>query len=195
MQAPRYSFLQGSFSTRPDSKALVAVLLTFYHRPRCLKCHQPHISCRHQPQIPAAYHSLASFLWYLVPVAIYERRCESYIFWKIRTYKLVCLSSVILKKDQETWLPACDFTWFWDICYLAKPSHPVHSFEAWPLCHGSVSEVLVYGVDSIGKRSSTLGARRRVLPWFLILSGDQDLLCKKPEDDIHIWARKAWSRC
>ena len=85
MQAPKYSFSQGSFFTRPDSKALVVGLLTPWHKPRCLKCHQPHILyCRQsQTQNPAAYHSLASFLWYPIPVGIHKKRCESSISWAI----------------------------------------------------------------------------------------------------------------
>ena len=166
MQAPRYSPSQGSFSTRPDSKALVAVLLILWHRLYYPECYQPHILCCHQPKIPIAYHSLTPSLWYLVLAAIYKRPCESFISWVIWACKLICLPSVTLEKDQETWLPTCDFAWFWDICYSAKPSLPVHSFEAWPPCHGSVSEALVYNVGSIGKRSLTLGAQRIVLPQF-----------------------------
>ena len=195
MWAPRYFFLQGSLSTRLDSRALVAVLLTPWHRPCYPKYYQPHTPYYCQPQIPAAYHSLALSLWYPVSAVIYERRCESSISWAIWAYKLVCLLGVILKKDWETRLPTCDFAWFWDICYSAKLYHPVHSFGAWPPYRGPVSEALVHGVGSVGKRSSTLGARKIMLPQFLILSEDQDLLCKKPKDDIRSWARKVWSQC
>ena len=110
MQAPRYSPPQGSLSTRPDSRALIAVLLTPWHRPRCLKCHQPRTCYCSQPQTQnlAAYYSLVSSLWYFVPAGIREKRRESSISWVIRACKLVCLLGVILKKDQETWLPACN---------------------------------------------------------------------------------------
>ena len=101
MQAPRYSPLQDSLFTKPDSKALVAVLLTPWHRPRCLKCHQPRTPycCQPQTQNSAAYHSLAPSLWYFVPAEIHERHCESSISWTIWACKLVCLLGVILKKD------------------------------------------------------------------------------------------------
>ena len=81
MQAPRYSPPQGNLSTRPDGRALVAVLLTFWHRPRCLECHQPCTSYHCQPQTrnPAAYYLLASFLWYFVAVGIREKCRESSI--------------------------------------------------------------------------------------------------------------------
>ena len=194
MQALRYSLPQGSLSTRPDSRALVAVLLTPWHRSCCPKCHWPHTPCRHQPQIPAAYHLIAPSLWYPVLAAINERCCESSIFWAIRACKLVCLLDVTLEKNRETWFLTCDFAWFWGICYSAKSYHLVYSFWAWPPCNGPVSKTFVYGVGSVGKWSSTLGAWRIVLPRFLILSKDQDLLCKKPKDDIRSWAQKMWSR-
>ena len=65
MQAPRYSSPQGSLSTKPDNRALVAdLLLTSWHRLRCLKYHQPHTPCCRHPQTenPATYCSLASSL-------------------------------------------------------------------------------------------------------------------------------------
>ena len=192
MQALKYSPPQGSFFTRPDSKALIAVLLTPWHRPRCPECHWPHTLCCRQPQILAAYHLLTLFLWYPVPATIHERCRESSISWAIWACKLVCLPGVTLEKNQETWLPTCDFAWFWGIYYSAKPSHPVHSFGAWPSCLGSVSEALIHDVGSVGKRLSILGARRIVLLRFLILSGDQDLLHRKREDGIRSWA---WRRC
>ena len=97
---------------RSDSRALVAVLLTPWHRPRYSEYHQPHSPCCRQFQILAIYHSLAPFLWYLVPAIIHERHCESSISWAIQAYKFVCLSGITLEKDQETWLPTCNFAWF-----------------------------------------------------------------------------------
>ena len=79
MQAPRYSPPQDNLSMRLDSRALVAVLLTFWHKPRCFKCHQSHTPCRRQPQIPATYHLLAPSLWYPVLAVIHERRRKSSI--------------------------------------------------------------------------------------------------------------------
>ena len=82
MQAPRYSPPQGSFSMRLDNRALVAVLLTFWHRPHYLKYHQsctPYY-CQSQTQNLAAYHLLTPTLWYPNPAGIYERHCESSIF-------------------------------------------------------------------------------------------------------------------
>ena len=195
MQAPKYSPLQGSLSTRADSRALVAVLLTPWHRPRCPKCHQPYTPCHYQPKIPTAYYLLAPSLWYSIPVAIHERRCNSSISWVIWACKFVCLPGLILENDRETWLPTCDFTSFWSICYSTKSSHLMHSFRAWPPCCDSIFEAFVHGIGSVGKWSSSLGARKIILPHFLLLSGDQDFLHKKPQDDIRSWAQKAWSRC
>ena len=109
-QAPRYFFSQDSFSTKPDSRALVAVLLTPWPRPRCFKCLQPRTLyyCQPRTRYLAVYHSLAPSLWYFVPAKIHEKRCESSISWAIWACKLVYLLNVILKKDQETWLPICD---------------------------------------------------------------------------------------
>ena len=173
MQAPRYSLLQANFSTKSYSKALAAdLLLTLWHRPRCLKYYQPCISCRHQPWIPAVYYSLIFSLWYPVLAVIHEKRCEFSISWAIRAYKLVYLLDVTLKKDQKTWLSTCNSAWFWGICYSAKPSHPVYSFGAWLPYYDLVSEALVYSASSACKLSLTLGAWRTVLPRFLILSKD-----------------------
>ena len=110
IQAPRYSPLQDSFSTRPNSRALVTVLLTPWHRPRCPKCHRPHTPCCRQLQTwnLAAYHLFALSLWYPVLAGIRKRRYESFISWEIRACKLVCLPSVTLEKDQWTWLPSCN---------------------------------------------------------------------------------------
>ena len=110
IQAPRYSPPQDSLFKRPDSRALVAILLTPWHRPRCLKCHQPCTlyCCQPQTQNPATYHSLTPSLWYLVLVGIRERRRESSISWVVWTCKLVCLLGIIPEKDQKTWLSACD---------------------------------------------------------------------------------------
>ena len=84
MQVLRYLLPQDSLSTKPDSRALaIALLLTLWHRPRCLKCHQPYTPCRRQPRIPVAYHSLAPSSWYPVPAGIHERRRESSISWAI----------------------------------------------------------------------------------------------------------------
>ena len=185
MQAPKYSFAQGSFSMRPDSRAMVAdLLLTLLHRPRCLKCHQPHTTCCRQPQIPVAYYLLAPSLWYPILAIIHTKRCESSIFWAIWACKLVCLLDVILEKDQKTWFLNCNSTWFWGIYYSAKPSYLVHSFEAWPSYYDPVSKALMHCISSAGKRSSILKAWRIVFLWFLILSGDQDLLSRKRKDGI-----------
>ena len=58
------------------------------------------------------YYSLATSLWFFIPVGIREKRCEFLISWVIQTYKLVCLLDVIFKKDQETWLLACNSAQF-----------------------------------------------------------------------------------
>ena len=57
MQAPKYSSPQGSLSTKPNSKALIAVLLTPWHKPRCFECLQPRTPYCRQFQTPAAYHN------------------------------------------------------------------------------------------------------------------------------------------
>ena len=113
MQAPKYFAFQGSLSTKPDYRALAAdLLLTLWHKPHCFKYNQPHTLYYCQPQTRnlAVYHSFASFLWYFVPVRIYERRHKSSISWAIQAYKLICLLDITLKKDQETWLSACNST-------------------------------------------------------------------------------------
>ena len=187
MQVPKYSPPQSSLSTRSDRRVLAAnLLLTPWHGPRCSKCHQSHISYRRQPwnRNPAAYHSPTPFLWYFVLAVIHERRRKSSIFWAIWACKLVCLLDLILEKDRETWLPTCNSAWFWGIGYLAKLSHPLNSFRAWPPCLGSIFKALVHGVGFASKRSSTLKARRIVLPRFLILSKDQDLPYRKRKDGI-----------
>ena len=194
MQVPRYSPPQGSLSTRSDSRALVAVLLTSWHRPRCPKCHWLYTLCCRQPQIPAAYHSLAPFLCYPVPAVIHERHCKSSISWAIRACKLVCLPGVTLEKDRETWLPACDSAWFWGAYYSARLCRLGRSFVAWHLYCGLVFKALVRGGGVVDKRPSSFGAQRIVLPRFLTVSGDQGFFCKKSEDDIRSWARKAYSR-
>ena len=200
MQAFRYSPPQDSLFTKPDSRALaIALLLTPWRRPCCPEYHWPHTlcPCRCQPQTrnPAAYHSLAPSLWYPVPAGIHERRRESSISWAIRACKLVCLPGVTLKKDQETWLPACGFAWSWGICCLARLSCPVRSFGAWLPYRGLASEVPGRDKGSIDKRPLDFGAWKIVLPRFSIVSGDQGLLCKKPKDDTRSWAQKACSRC
>ena len=198
MPAPMYSPPQDSFFTKLDSRALaIALLLTLWHRLRCFGCHQPQTPCCRQPWTRnlAAYHSLASSSLYLVPAVIYKRCYKSSISLTIRACKLICLPGITLKKDQETWLPACDFAWFWGVCYSARPCHLGRSFVAWHLYRELTFEV--FGRDGyfVGTQSSTLGAWRIVLSRFSILSRDQGLLCKKPEDDICNWARKTWSRC
>ena len=111
MQIPRYFLPQNSLFTKLDSRALAAnLLLTFWHRPHCFKYHQsctPYC-CQPQTQNPATYHLLTLSLWYLILVKIYKRCYKSSIFLAIQAYKLVCLLGIILKKDQETWLPACN---------------------------------------------------------------------------------------
>ena len=132
MQALRYFLSQGSLFTKPDSRALVAVLLTLWHRLRCLECHQPRTSHYCQPQTwnLATYHSLASSLWYLVLARIQEKHYKSSISWIIRACKFICLLDVILEKDRETWLPACDSALFWGACYSTRLYYPGHNFEA-----------------------------------------------------------------
>ena len=173
IQAPRYSPPQDNLSTKPDSRALaIALLLTLWRRPRCPKCHQPHTICRRQPQIPATYHSLALSSWYSIPVMIYKRHRESSISSTIWACKLVCLLGVTLEKNQETWLPACNFAWFWGACYSAKPCRLQRRFVAWHFYCGLTYEVLGRGGGFAATQSSTLGAQRIVLPRFSILSGD-----------------------
>ena len=197
MQAPKYSLFQGSFFIRPDSKALVAVLLTSWHEPCCLKCHQPYIlhCCQSQTRNLAAYHSFALSLWYLVPVKIRERRRESSISWVIQAYKLVCLLGVIIEKDWETWLLACNSALFWGAGYLTRLYRPRHSFKAWLPYHEPASEVLGRGRDFVGKRPWGFKVWKIVLPRFLTLSGDLGLLCRRREDDIRNWAWKVCGRC
>ena len=142
MQASRYFLPQGSLSMKPDNRALVAALLTPWYKPRCLKCHQPHSLYRCQSQILAAYYSLGPSLCYSVPTVIHERCCESSIFWAIRTCRLVYLLDVTLEKDWETWLLICNSAWFWGICYSAKRSYPVHSFETWLLYWSLILKLL-----------------------------------------------------
>ena len=118
-------------------------------------------------------------------------------FWAIQTYKFVCLPGVIFEKYQETWLPTCNFAWFWGICYLARPCCLRRSFVAWLLYCGLTSKALVRSGGSVGKRSSTFGAWRIVSLRFLIWSRDQKSLlpCRKHKNDIHSWAWKACSWC
>ena len=195
MWAPKYSPPQGSLFTRPDSKVLVVSLLTLWHRPCCPKCHRPHTPCCCQPWIPAACHSLASSLWYPVPEVIHERCCESSISWAIQACKLICLLGIILEKDQETWLPACNSAWFWGACYSARPCRLGHSFVTWHFYCGLAFEILGRGEVSASTRSSTLGARRIILPRFSILSKDQGLPHRKRKDNIRNWAQKGCSWC
>ena len=198
MQVPKYSPPQDSFSTKLNSRVLaIVLLLTPWRRLHCSKCRQPCTPCCCQPQTRnlAVYHSLAPFSWYLIPAKIREKRRESSISWAIRACKLVCLPGVTLKKDQETWLPACGFAWSWGICCLARLSCPVRSFGAWLPYRGLASEVPGRDKGSIDKRPLDFGAWKIVLPRFSIVSGDQGLLCKKPKDDTRSWAQKACSRC
>ena len=198
MQAPKYSILQSSLSTRLDSRAVAADLLwTLWHRLRCLKYYHPCIfhCCQSQTQNSAAYHSLAPSFWYIVPVWICEKHCEPFIFWVIWVCKLVCLPGVTLEKDRETWLPACNFVWFWGACYSASPCHFGRSFVAWYLYHWLASEAFVRGRGSAGRRSSIFKVWRIFLPRILTLSEDWDLLCKKSKDDIRSWAWKTCSQC
>ena len=153
MQYPRYFPPHGSLSTRLDSRALAAdLLLTPWHRPRCPKCHWLHILYCCQSQISATYHAHAPFLWYFVPAVIHKRHRESSISLAIWVCKFVYLPGITLKKDQETWLPTCDSAWFGVICYSAKLSHPMHSFEAWLFYSGLISKFLVHDGDFADKR-------------------------------------------
>ena len=180
---------------RPDSKTLVAALLIPWHRPRCPKCFQSRTPCCCQFQILAAYHSFIPFSWYLVLAVINKRHCESFTSWAIQACKLTCLLRVTFENNQETWLLACGFAWFWDICYLAKFSRPMHSFEAWlPYCVLAF-EVFKHDEDFIDKPPLNFRPWRIVILWFLILSIDWDLSQRKRKGDIHNWARKACSRC
>ena len=161
MQAFRYFLPQGSLSTRPDSRALAAdLLLTLWYKPHCLKCHQPYIPHCCQPWTwnPAAYHSLAPFLWYLILAEICERYCKSSIFWAIQVCKLVCLPGIILKKDQETWLSAYNSTCYWRVCYLARLYRLGHSFMAWYLYYWLAFKAHMRSEGFVGRRSSIFGA-------------------------------------
>ena len=159
MQASRYFFL-GSFFIKLDNRALVGSLLSLWHRPHYLKCHKSCTSycCQSWTQNPATCYSLPPFLCYLVLAAIHERCRGSLISYANRDYKLICILDVILKKDQETWLSTYDFTWFWAICYSAKPFHLVHRFWVWLSYCGLISKALVYSGNSAGKLSLILGA-------------------------------------
>ena len=110
MQAPKYSLSQSSFSTKSNSRVLVAVLLTPWYKPRYFECLQPCTPYCYQPQIwnPATYHLFAPSLWYFVSARIHERCHKSFISWAIWACKFICLLGIILKKDSKTWLPACN---------------------------------------------------------------------------------------
>ena len=152
MQAPRYFLPQSSLSTKLDSRALaIALLLTPWHKPHCPKCCQSHIPYCRQLQIPATYHLLDLSLWYLVLAIIDENCHESFIFWAIQAYKLVCLLGVTFEKDQETWLPACDSAWFWGACYSARLYCLGRSFVAWHLYCGLAFKVFGRGKGFVGK--------------------------------------------
>ena len=196
MQALRYLSPQDSLSMRPNSRALATdLLLTLWHRPRCFKCHQSHTPHHCQPQTwdPAVYHSLIPSSWYFVLTGIRKKLCESSISWAIWAYKLVCLLSVTLKKDQKTRLLACNSTWFWGICYSARFCRLWHSFEAWHLNHLLASEAFIRSGSSIGRRSSIFGTRRIIFPRILTLSWDWDLPHRKRKGDICNWAQKVYN--
>ena len=197
IQAPRYSFPHDSFFIKPDSRNLViALLLTFWHRPCFPKCHQLCISCHCQPQTqnPAAYHSLAP-LWYFILAEIPKKRYKSSISWAIWACKFAYLLGEILKKDRETWLRACDFTWFWGIYYLTRLFCSVHCFRVWLLYCELVSEILGRDEGSVNKRLLDFGVWSIVLPRFSIVSRDRGFLYNKLEDDIRSWSQKACSWC
>ena len=169
MQALKYFSLQGSLFTRPDNRALAAdLLLTFWHKSRYLKYHQPYTAYRCQPRVPTIYHSLAPSLWYFIPAVIYRKHHESFISWAIRACKLICRLDIIFEKDQETCFLSCNSAWFWDICYSNKVFHLVHSFRAWIHYYDPISEALMHIIGSAKKRSSTLEAWRIVFcgSWF-----------------------------
>ena len=173
IQAPRYFFLQGSLFTRLDNRPLAAnLLLTFWHKPRCFKCYQPYTLCYCQLWTwnLAAYHSLAPFLWYLIPARIHKRCCEIFISWAIWACKLDCLSGKIFKKDQKTWLPTCNFAWFWSTYYSARHCCLKHSFEAWQFYYGLAFKVFERAGGSASTRSSALGAWRIIFLQISILS-------------------------
>ena len=194
MQALRYFPLQGSFFTKPNNKALVVSLLTLWYRPRYFKCHQSHTSYCCQPQIPATFYLLIPFLWYFILVVVYEKRREFFISWAIWTCKFVCLPGITLEKDWKTWLPACNFAWFWGVCYSARSCCLGRSFVAWHFYSGLVFEVFRCDKDFAGTWSSTFGAWRIVFLQFSILSKNQGLFHRKRKDDICNWAQKKYSQ-
>ena len=115
---------------------------------------------------------------------IYKKLCESSISWVIWAYKIVCLLGVILKKDQETWLPACNSSWFWGACYFARSCRQGRSFCGWYFCYELASKTLVRGRGFDGRRSSILRAWKIVFMRILTSSKDWYLLYKKYKGDI-----------
>ena len=148
---------------------ITALLLILFHRLCCLKYCQIHTFyyCQLQNQNPVIYYLLITFLWYLILVVIHEKYCESSFFWVIRAYKLVYLLGITLKKDQKSWLLACNSAEFWGICYSARLYYLEYSFEAKYLYCGLVLKAFRRIRGSAGKQSSILGVWRIVFLLFL----------------------------
>ena len=138
---------------------------------------------------------ICPFLWYLVLAEIRKKHCESSFSLAIWACKLVCLPGVTLKKDQETWLSACNFAWFWGTYHSARLCCLKRSFVAWHLYNGLAFEVFGHGEDSAGTWPSTFGAWRIILLQFSILNRDQGFPHRKCKDNIYNWAWKVCSRC
>ena len=72
-------------------------------------------------------------------------------FLAIQACKLTCLPGVIYEKDQETWLPTCNFAYFKGVYDLAKLYCLGHSFIPCYFYCGLVSKAFVHDKDFAGK--------------------------------------------
>ena len=140
------------------------------------------------------YHLFAPSLWYLIPIIICERCHKFFISWAIWNYKLVYPLGVTLEKDQETWLPDCNSTFFWVAYFLIRLCCLKHSFGAWYLCCGLASKAFVYDKDSVGIQLLIIRIRKKILLQNLTLNRDWDFFCKKPEHIIHNWTQNMCGR-
>ena len=132
IQAPKYFLLQGSLSTKPDSKGLADGLpLTPEHKPNCPESPQPHTLCRRRRlQIPAktSPHPLAPSWWCPALAVTREKHYEFFTFSVAWFCRPTCRLGVAHKETQKIWLRASDFAWSWCICYLTKLCRRERSF-------------------------------------------------------------------
>lgn len=124
--------LLSSLSTKPKSRGQVANLfLTIWHRPRCHKYPQPHISfchCHIWIQFERLFCLLAPRLWYSALGVICKKYYKFFFFLIAQFYRPTILSDVRFGKYQKTLIQAFDCTWFWCICCFAKSCYWDHSF-------------------------------------------------------------------